>query len=197
MAVDLDNGESVFSGNCAACHAGGNNSIVAEKKLKKEALVTYGKYAVDAIAEDKNKIGERRLRFFERTGLIGMAPMLHIHYSKLDKGDMRAVLQRKYDPEDKSEAATVCKKRQEAIRKSVVSTNYMWGCSVGSVLVTTWSLRRYNYHSRLLSLPFIFYGMTWVGRYVGDIATGRNGEYARDRFLGTLPGKVYYTPAED
>merc|ERR1719247_2863978 len=40
---------------------------------------------------------------------------------------MHSVLTKKYDPEDKSEAATVCKKRQEAIRKSVVSTNYMWG----------------------------------------------------------------------
>eukprot|EP00438_Fugacium_kawagutii_P016723 Skav227667 [mRNA] locus=scaffold58:648388:648855:- [translate_table: standard] len=49
LAVDLENGESVFQGNCTACHAGGNNSIVAEKKLKKDALVTYGKYDVGAI----------------------------------------------------------------------------------------------------------------------------------------------------
>merc|ERR1719409_146020 len=40
---------------------------------------------------------------------------------------MKAVLAKKYDPEDKSEAAVVCRKRQEAIRKSVVSTNWMWG----------------------------------------------------------------------
>ena len=44
MAVDLDNGADVFAGNCAACHAGGNNTVVSEKKLKKEALITYGKY---------------------------------------------------------------------------------------------------------------------------------------------------------
>merc|ERR1712227_456776 len=49
LAADLENGEAVFSGNCAACHAGGNNSIVAEKKLKKEALQTYGKYSVEMI----------------------------------------------------------------------------------------------------------------------------------------------------
>merc|ERR1719446_1017170 len=29
--ADLENGESVFLGNCAACHAGGNNSVVTEK----------------------------------------------------------------------------------------------------------------------------------------------------------------------
>ncbi len=49
LAADLENGESVFKANCTACHTGGNNTIVAEKKLKKEALVTYGKYDVNAI----------------------------------------------------------------------------------------------------------------------------------------------------
>ena len=49
LAADLENGESIFQGNCTACHAGGNNTIVAEKKLKKDALVTYGKYDVGAI----------------------------------------------------------------------------------------------------------------------------------------------------
>ena len=75
LAADLENGEAIFNGNCTACHAGGNNSIVAEKKLKKatsratharpylanspadlsnihpwkEALVQYGKYDVQAI----------------------------------------------------------------------------------------------------------------------------------------------------
>ena len=34
LAADLENGEAVFNGNCTACHAGGNNSIVAEKKLQ-------------------------------------------------------------------------------------------------------------------------------------------------------------------
>ena len=36
LAADLENGESIFQGNCTACHAGGNNTIVAEKKLKKD-----------------------------------------------------------------------------------------------------------------------------------------------------------------
>merc|ERR1712050_166251 len=51
LAADLENGEGVFAGNCAACHSGGNNSIVAEKKLKKDALEKYltGGYNVEAI----------------------------------------------------------------------------------------------------------------------------------------------------
>merc|ERR1712048_1146584 len=44
LAADVANGESVFAGNCAACHAGGNNTVAPDKKLKKEALQKYGKY---------------------------------------------------------------------------------------------------------------------------------------------------------
>merc|ERR1712012_370687 len=51
LAADIENGEGVFAGNCASCHAGGNNTVVPEKKLKKEALEKYltGGYNVDAI----------------------------------------------------------------------------------------------------------------------------------------------------
>mmetsp|Transcript_9952 Transcript_9952/g.14122 ORF Transcript_9952/g.14122 Transcript_9952/m.14122 type:complete len:166 (+) Transcript_9952:53-550(+) len=48
-AADIENGEAIFTGNCAACHAGGNNTVVPEKKLKKDALVAYDKFAVDKI----------------------------------------------------------------------------------------------------------------------------------------------------
>merc|ERR1719198_2360730 len=110
---------------------------------------------------------------------------------------MKAVLTKKYDADDKSEAASLCRKRQEAIRKSVLSTNFMWGSGVLGAGMVFWSFRRYNYQSRLIAVPFVFYGMTFVGRAVGDIATGRNAEYGRDRFLASLPGKVYFNAAED
>ena len=57
------------------------------------------------------------------------------------------------------------------------------------------SFRRYNYQARLVALPFIFYGGTFVGRMVGDMVTERNAEFGRDRYLGELPAKVYYTSA--
>lgn len=41
FAADLENGALVFAGNCAACHAGGNNVIQAEKTLRKDALEQY------------------------------------------------------------------------------------------------------------------------------------------------------------
>lgn len=155
------------------------------------------------ILENKMSIGRRRLRLLEGVGLFLTAPMLHLHYSKIDKADMQAVLSKKYDPEDKSEPAVVCKKRQEAIRKSVVSNTCMWGIAGGAAMMNIWSFRRYlgyNYKTNgviyCLATPFIFYGMSWVGRYAGDIATGRNAEYGRDRFLASLPGKTYYSASD-
>lgn len=41
FAADLEAGAQVFAGNCAACHAGGNNVIQNEKTLRKEALEQY------------------------------------------------------------------------------------------------------------------------------------------------------------
>jgi cytochrome c6 len=41
MAADLANGESVFQGNCAACHAGGQNSVQVEKTLELSSLKSY------------------------------------------------------------------------------------------------------------------------------------------------------------
>lgn len=49
FAADIENGERIFTANCSACHAGGNNVIMPEKTLKKEALETNGMKSVDAI----------------------------------------------------------------------------------------------------------------------------------------------------
>ena len=47
--ADAAGGAKIFSANCAACHAGGNNVIMANKNLKKEALATYGMNSIAAI----------------------------------------------------------------------------------------------------------------------------------------------------
>ena len=41
FAGDAAAGEQVFSGNCAACHAGGQNVIMPEKTLQLDALEQY------------------------------------------------------------------------------------------------------------------------------------------------------------
>eukprot|EP00933_Yihiella_yeosuensis_P077884 TRINITY_DN8883_c0_g2_i1.p1 TRINITY_DN8883_c0_g2~~TRINITY_DN8883_c0_g2_i1.p1 ORF type:complete len:159 (-),score=35.43 TRINITY_DN8883_c0_g2_i1:295-771(-) len=144
------------------------------------------------LLEEKKSIGVRKLGLLENLGLFGMSPTLHLHYSKLDRADRRAVLSKKFDQDDRSEAGQICMRRQEAIRKEVVSHNFLWATAGAMSGAVWWSFRKYNYQSRLVALPFIFYAGTFVGRAVGDIVTGRNSEFARDKFLGSLPGKVYY-----
>ena len=48
-AADLAAGEQVFSANCSACHAGGNNAIMPEKTLKQDALEDNGMNSISAI----------------------------------------------------------------------------------------------------------------------------------------------------
>lgn len=49
IAADLEAGEQVFSANCSACHAGGNNAIMQDKTLKKDALETNNMNNINAI----------------------------------------------------------------------------------------------------------------------------------------------------
>mmetsp|Transcript_30322 Transcript_30322/g.94131 ORF Transcript_30322/g.94131 Transcript_30322/m.94131 type:complete len:162 (-) Transcript_30322:117-602(-) len=149
-----------------------------------------------SILESKMAIGRRRLGMFEWTGLLMTAPMFHIHYSKMDRGDMRAVLTKKFDVEDNSPVAQIVRRRQESVHKRVVSQNFLWAGGLTMAGLSYWSFRRYNYQARLLTAPFLFYFGTFVGRAVGDIVTGRNAEFDRDRFLGSLPAKVYYSGAD-
>ncbi len=41
LAGDAAQGAQVFAANCAACHAGGNNVVMAQKTLKQDALKQY------------------------------------------------------------------------------------------------------------------------------------------------------------
>jgi cytochrome c6 len=49
LAADTAKGATIFSANCNACHIGGNNIVMAQKTLKKDALEKYGMDSMDAI----------------------------------------------------------------------------------------------------------------------------------------------------
>ncbi|MEB3210857.1 MAG: c-type cytochrome [Leptolyngbyaceae bacterium] len=49
FAADLANGAQVFSANCNACHAGGNNYVNAAKSLRKGDLEKYDMASLEAI----------------------------------------------------------------------------------------------------------------------------------------------------
>ena len=54
LAGDAASGAKIFSANCAACHAGGNNVVNAAKTLKQDALEKYEMNSVDAITYQVN-----------------------------------------------------------------------------------------------------------------------------------------------
>ena len=55
LAGNANIGAKIFSANCAACHLGGNNVIMANKTLKKEALEKYAINSLEAITKQVKK----------------------------------------------------------------------------------------------------------------------------------------------
>lgn len=49
IAADIANGAKVFNSNCAACHMGGRNVVMATKTLQKDALDKYSMNSLEAI----------------------------------------------------------------------------------------------------------------------------------------------------
>lgn len=49
LAGDASSGGKIFSANCAACHMGGGNVVMAAKTLKKEALEKYQMNSLEKI----------------------------------------------------------------------------------------------------------------------------------------------------
>ena len=54
VAGDAASGAKIFSANCAACHAGGNNVVNGAKTLKKDALDKYEMNSLEAITYQIN-----------------------------------------------------------------------------------------------------------------------------------------------
>ena len=76
LAADTANGAKIFTGNCAACHIGGKNSIMPMKTLKKDALEKYLKdfkeKGVEAIVYQVTN-GKGSMPAFKRLGDTAIA----------------------------------------------------------------------------------------------------------------------------
>ena len=55
QANDLVAGAGIFTTNCAGCHLGGKNVIMAAKTLQKDALEKYGMNSLEAITTQVTK----------------------------------------------------------------------------------------------------------------------------------------------
>lgn len=66
------NGAKIFSSTCIACHAHGNNLVMAPKTLKKDALEKYGMFSAGAIIAQVTK-GKPPMPSFARLGANNIA----------------------------------------------------------------------------------------------------------------------------
>lgn len=145
-----------------------------------------------ALVEQKLTVGERPLTFFERTGLC-LTPgfIFRKSYSKLSRDEMRQILTRRLglvnNIPNAPSVLDILQTRQQGIHKKVISTNYKVGGAFGSTGLGAYLLRYYDYKTKLIVLPFLFYGGSWVGRWTGDLVTGRWSSNGRERYLASLP----------
>lgn len=83
---DLDNGRGVFLGTCAACHAGGNNSVQPDKTLKKDVLQANGMYDVSKVVYQATNGKNSMPAFGERLGPDDIFDVANYVISQADKG---------------------------------------------------------------------------------------------------------------
>eukprot|EP00913_Durusdinium_trenchii_P019906 g18712.t1 len=86
LAADLQNGQGIFLANCAACHAGGNNAVQPDKKLKKDALETYGMYDVERIKYQVTNGKNAMPAFGERLGPDDIEDVANYVIDQANKG---------------------------------------------------------------------------------------------------------------
>ena len=73
--AEVSLGEKIFTGNCAACHIGGNNVILAEKNLSKAALEQYAMNSVAAIKTQVTGEKMRCLPLVKTSRLLKLKPL--------------------------------------------------------------------------------------------------------------------------
>jgi cytochrome c6 len=86
LAADAAQGAKVFSANCAACHMGGNNVVMANKTLKKEALEQFAMNSSEAITTQVTNGKNAMPAFGGRLSPDDIANVAAYVLSQADKG---------------------------------------------------------------------------------------------------------------
>lgn len=82
--------------------------------------------------------------------------------------------------------------RRGGVSLQVVAQNGLWIGALGGGVSVHYTLRLYDYKSKLIALPFLVYAGACVGRVLASGLTGRWREWGRDRALGELPAAVLF-----
>jgi cytochrome c6 len=79
-------GQQIFNANCSACHIGGNNVIIANKTLRKEALEKYSMNSLEAIKAQVLNGKNAMPSFKERLGEAEITAVAEYVLSQSEKG---------------------------------------------------------------------------------------------------------------
>ncbi|CAM9092643.1 unnamed protein product [Sphacelaria rigidula] len=85
-AIDINNGESIFTANCSACHPNGTNVIMTEKTLKKDVLAENQMNSVSAITYQVTNGKNAMPAFGGRLGDSDIEDVANFVLSQSDKG---------------------------------------------------------------------------------------------------------------
>ncbi|MGK7919294.1 MAG: cytochrome c6 PetJ [Trichodesmium sp.] len=85
LAADIAHGKQIFSGNCAACHIGGKNSINPMKTLSKADLEKYGMFSAEKISYQVTN-GKAAMPAFKRLGETSIADVTAYVLDQAEKG---------------------------------------------------------------------------------------------------------------
>ncbi len=86
LAVEIDNGAKIFTANCAACHVGGGNVIIATKTLKKQALQLYEMDSIEAIIYQLQNGKNAMPAFKDRLDAVEIEDVAAYVLDKAEKG---------------------------------------------------------------------------------------------------------------
>ena len=86
LAVEIDNGAKIFTANCAACHVGGGNVIIATKTLKKQALQLYEMDSIEAIVYQLQNGKNAMPAFKDRLNAVEIKDVAAYVLDKAEKG---------------------------------------------------------------------------------------------------------------
>ncbi|MEL6158814.1 MAG: c-type cytochrome [Cyanobacteria bacterium J06554_11] len=91
IAADIANGSQVFASNCAACHIGGGNAVMANKTLRQEALEQYldgygAEHSIDAIVYQVTNGKNAMAAFKNRLTAEEIANVAAYVYDQAEKG---------------------------------------------------------------------------------------------------------------
>ncbi|SBT31233.1 hypothetical integral membrane protein DUF56 family [Plasmodium ovale wallikeri] len=141
----------------------------------------------------------RKINFLKRLFIHCSFFTIGNNCNKLNSNDVIQVLSNVYsgDVSDSSSNANtisilnILNTRQNDIENQVRCKLFSF---IGLLFLPMYGMRKFRYYdtkSKMIIFPFFSIAGMYLGSFVGNLVTGRFGDYKRTKFLGTLPANTF------